>query len=401
MKLIKIILVLFVIGMVTHSKGQVIYNGSFEENCSTAYSPGHPFDASCSGTSCSAWPTCVPGWRSSHGSPNTSGIAYSGSVGVEMWSAYSSDSSRVLGEGIFTDVCFTHNATYLISLWVKTTGPAATLNIYAASGTPANGSLTGGQRIPTITGEILYQNSLSASSWTSILIRYTPNSSVPIRNQLVIYPYQSGSIYSYVYVDNISVIKSTCCSNTYVYQNTNTITNTNVNDNIRIGNNVGSIYDATGDVDFASGGDAVLKAGNYISLETGFTAEYGSNLQALISSCTSAGNCNYNSTCADNLRIGYSDFSDIMISDNNMEKIKDIKLYPSPTNGKLFIDFVPAKKVMVTVSNLIGASLFRSEYNDILYETKEIDLSKLPDGIYIISINRDGIIKTETVTVVK
>ncbi|HVD97586.1 MAG TPA: T9SS type A sorting domain-containing protein [Cytophagaceae bacterium] len=400
MKYFKIIVILFVIGMYTNSFAQVIYNNSFEEYCQTNYSEPSPFYNSCPGTSCSAWPSCVPGWKSSHGSPNIAGSAYNGSNCAEMWSAYSSDSSRVIGEGIFTNVCFSHDATYFISLWVKgiMNQKFGELYIYAASNLTQRGLLTQGERIPTIDGELLYQGDINSSSWQQVLINYTPNASVPVRNQLVIFPYQSDPLNAYVFIDKVEVFKTSCCPSSVLYQNTNTLpAYTNVSDYIRAGNNVGSTYASTGDVDFGPGHTTTMKAGNYVSLEPGFTAEYGSVMTASIAVCTSATNCNYNSTCQDNTRLGIAP----ILFENTETIVEDMRIYPNPTTGKLYIDLLPAKYIAISIYNMIGEVLYQKEYKDLSYSSKEIDVNTLSTGVYRIEIIKDGTKQVKTFSIVK
>jgi hypothetical protein len=412
MKLLRIILVLFATGTVVHSQGQLIYNGGFENYCG-AQDTYNPFNTSCgSGTVCTTGLNCVPGWSVSHGTPQIDGGAVEGNNCAFMWSGLDG-SGQILGEGIFTNVCFIHNENYVLSFWVRLTpglgSTAGNLFVYAASGVITS-SINTGDPIPTISGEILYSGLVSSTTWTKVSINYSPSSSVPLRNQLEIYPYQSTANITWVEIDDIEITRSTCCATYVLYQNTNVSTpiphglppNTNAGSYIRAGNNVGSPSEPTGDVSLISGSSANFRAGDYVSLEPGFLADYGSNFLGVISPCTSATNCNYNSTCADNLvRLAQVNFPSVVIKDSSFTAATDIKVYPNPTNGKLFVDLIPAKDISVTVTNLMGIPLFHEEYHNILYETKEIDLSKLPDGIYIISINRDGILKTKTITVMK
>jgi hypothetical protein len=66
------------------------------------------------------------------------------------------------------------------------------------------------------------------------------------------------------------------------------------------------------------------------------------------------------------------------------------KVYPNPTTGIITIEFTQnsGRKIEVSVSNLIGAEVFRKELKSA--ENYQIDLSNLVSGIYLLKVIVDS-----------
>ncbi len=398
MRNIKFVLVLFIIGMVIDSHCQVIYNGSFEEYYST-YDDNNPFTHGYCGPSGAEDSYCVPYWRASHGTPQINNGGYRGVNCAFLWAQNPPNnlSNKVVGEGIFTNVCFTTDASYFITLWVKLDGgtPLEKLYIYASSGVDGSQLKGGlGDPIPDFSSKaLMYDGSVTSNSWTQIVINFNP---VFNYNQIWIYPYQSSSSAAHIWIDDIEILKSTCCPDHKLYQNTKAFSAiTSVASYIQAGKNIG--YNVIGNASVLAGDNVVFRAGDYVSLDPGFEANYGSNFKAVIKPCTTALNCDY-TTCQDNSSRRIGDNSSIGKALINIDT-KDVKVYPNPTSGKLFVDLPTSKKLSIDIFDCVGIAWIKMEFTDMHYETKEIDLGKLPSGIYFIIINKDGKITKETITI--
>ena len=71
----------------------------------------------------------------------------------------------------------------------------------------------------------------------------------------------------------------------------------------------------------------------------------------------------------------------------------DVKIYPNPTQSKVFIE--SPQSVQVKVKDLAGKTIFEGQV------AKEVDLSKFADGVYLFIISdKDGeeLIKQQRVT---
>ncbi len=83
---------------------------------------------------------------------------------------------------------------------------------------------------------------------------------------------------------------------------------------------------------------------------------------------------------------------------SDMEKDKFFLIYPNPTNGMLTIEIKDQKKPLRgMVCNTLGSVLkeFVIKPDKDGHESREIDLSSLPKGLYVIKIINDSIVHTE------
>lgn len=65
-----------------------------------------------------------------------------------------------------------------------------------------------------------------------------------------------------------------------------------------------------------------------------------------------------------------------------------VTLYPNPTSETVHLSFAQPLKCEVSICNVIGKNLFTQSYDDA--SIIEIPVNKLPDGIYLLSINSKG-----------
>ncbi len=66
------------------------------------------------------------------------------------------------------------------------------------------------------------------------------------------------------------------------------------------------------------------------------------------------------------------------------------KVYPNPTTGTLTVEFTqnPIKKTEISISNMVGAVVFRKEIADVA--KVQIDLSNQVSGVYLLKIVKDN-----------
>ena len=76
---------------------------------------------------------------------------------------------------------------------------------------------------------------------------------------------------------------------------------------------------------------------------------------------------------------------------NHLKKDPDLfKLYPNPTDGLIRLEFGKARSDgTLEISNMIGESILKREFSG--HSPYELDLSSLPNGIYIIQVQFDGV----------
>ena len=74
----------------------------------------------------------------------------------------------------------------------------------------------------------------------------------------------------------------------------------------------------------------------------------------------------------------------------------EINLYPNPSSGKFAVFVQNEKKQneagLVNVFNLMGELVFQSEFKQL--NSLSIDISEKPNGVYFLTINISGQIKT-------
>lgn len=63
---------------------------------------------------------------------------------------------------------------------------------------------------------------------------------------------------------------------------------------------------------------------------------------------------------------------------------RDFKVYPNPTNGVITVETVQDEATEYRITNVLGQTLMTGTFNN---QTGQIDVSELPDGLYIVNIN--------------
>jgi len=74
---------------------------------------------------------------------------------------------------------------------------------------------------------------------------------------------------------------------------------------------------------------------------------------------------------------------DLLLSESELTKKKDFNIYPNPATDKISIDCAEKQNLKMQLYNIVGKCIFQKEINNI---TKEIDISTLSKGVYIIKI---------------
>ena len=89
---------------------------------------------------------------------------------------------------------------------------------------------------------------------------------------------------------------------------------------------------------------------------------------------------------------------DVMVVDEN--NTMEIKVYPNPTNGILFVETVctPSLPAEYIITNVTGQTLLSGHITD---EIQQIDVSGLAEGMYFIRIQSDKGIVTEKINVIR
>lgn len=160
----------------------------------------------------------------------------------------------------------------------------------------------------------------------------------------------------------------------FTYQVNNTLT--------VAGNNTTTVVKGNG----TEGGSLVLTAGESIDLLPGFTAETGSEFDAIIADCS--GNI---------ASIEHPDFEE------NESQTSYIKVYPNPNNGLFNIDiqikgFKESNRLYIKVTDLLGKSYLTKDVHN--QNNIKINLSDLTPGIYVLNFYADKtLIETQKIII--
>lgn len=135
-------------------------------------------------------------------------------------------------------------------------------------------------------------------------------------------------------------------------------------------------------------GSVILQAGVEVILETGFIAEEGSDFEAIIDTCE---------TPQQLITIYNEDFGEINQITSFDDKITrigqsvDFSIFPNPSNERSYVNFeLPqAISIRLSVLDLNGNQVLNLAQEQVLDKgsySYEVDSSRLPSGIYIISM---------------
>jgi hypothetical protein len=76
------------------------------------------------------------------------------------------------------------------------------------------------------------------------------------------------------------------------------------------------------------------------------------------------------------------------VAQNELEK--SISLYPNPNNGHFALSIdEPGHDLNITLLNIEGTQVFEKHYKDLANFNQELDLSYLPQGIYLLKISNE------------
>jgi len=150
-------------------------------------------------------------------------------------------------------------------------------------------------------------------------------------------------------------------------------------------------------VTILSGADFTFRAGNHIRLNPGFRVEIGAALRAEIAPCT---NLKYGSTGTKSVALN----PNLTLQDIRKEKIESletesflIKVYPNPFITNISIDFFVSQKGNYTIKiiNTMGETIrvLSDKTFEIGSYSEFYDVSDLPNGIYLLSIYSEDIVR--------
>lgn len=151
-------------------------------------------------------------------------------------------------------------------------------------------------------------------------------------------------------------------------------------------------YIKAADYTINSGASVSLIAEDEIRLMPGFHAKEGSNFSASIESCYSK-SCFWKQTTIDD-----NNFSTARLWSSNdfgvdtliNTKAKEIKVYPNPTRNNFKIELLEydfSEKVSYRLVDVKGISFLNNTIN---LPIEKVDISRLPNGVYFLSIIRNG-----------
>jgi hypothetical protein len=89
--------------------------------------------------------------------------------------------------------------------------------------------------------------------------------------------------------------------------------------------------------------------------------------------------------------------STINVLETNRTKEK-ITIYPNPTSNKILIDLPHSQKATIKFYNLFGLLLFDNTFSE---KNITVDLSSLPDGIYLIQVQQNNKFFNKIITLIK
>ncbi len=150
-----------------------------------------------------------------------------------------------------------------------------------------------------------------------------------------------------------------------------------------------TLINAKEDARVYSGDDVGFYCGTEILLESNFTVEDGAIFKAVIAPVSSCSNF----TCASGNTLTDDDESDtrekeLEVSIQN-KKLEEINIFPNPSTGIINLPFIPSKEVpsiSYTLVNTLGEIILK---NSTITNSRSLDLSNQPKGIYFIQIQSE------------
>lgn len=137
-----------------------------------------------------------------------------------------------------------------------------------------------------------------------------------------------------------------------------------------------------------SGASAIYHATNSVLLTPSFVALSGATVHIYNAGCTGT-------FLARTSEINVSQDNVTVADSSERNEIKKIKVFPNPTYGIFKITTADSKEGTVVVSDLYGATIFKSDFKD--QNEVEINIQDKPKGIYIVKVISDKHIYTNKI----
>lgn len=206
-------------------------------------------------------------------------------------------------------------------------------------------------------------------------------------DQLWFYTYLKSEGIARIYIDNVSLISIPNPDGFYCARDETYTKRSSIFTATRSVKNTITLKD---DVILEPSDDLSFKAGEAINIQPGVTIAQGAKTHFYIAECEDFNfiedDVIFEPANFDNQRQAYDlyDYED----ENYNEEKDDFYLYPNPTSGELTIGSNDSPLSEISVFNSLGNLVYHNGQN---IESHQIDLTSLPDGIYIVkAINTLG-----------
>jgi Secretion system C-terminal sorting domain len=395
----KEIIVLLLVLLTFLVKGQSIFDDFENAACNNQTCTGCAFNYINGGS-------CLSGWNSSHGTPNTFGPQYSGAIRADFadlrtrltgqclnvfWSESNKSEGALRSFSFRKDICYKISMKVAVSLGDDNTNPnnVRLLKIFAGSTIPVKGCCITEEPLPNIPSsktEAIGVKTFVASSfavdkfsqWETIVFYYRTTRTD--MNQIWLYPEVAGGKLV-VAIDDFSVEEK--CSASINLDKTNIFYSGNwaSSDFISVGSNLGIVQ-------FFQYENTVLKAGTRITLgngtRIGTPASSSTSFIARIEPCTlesSACNSPYGPGIAPPPILNVEAFSARKTVGAN-----DFTISPNPSNGIFNIlgaDSFSDSEKEIEIFNILGTKVLSGKFAGNEYQ---IDMSNKPTGNYLVRI---------------
>jgi len=375
-------------------------NGQFA-NTVNGYPPPYSTD-------CTFNDNNVINWHRSHGTPQYYKIVSNPSASfMYMWATYDRGlfGRGPVGEGIWGGYNFQANHHYTIKVAAYNQGDNGNLVVVAANGVPTTTmpmSLCQGEDLPNVSGTSIIMNQYLpgfSNSFTEYVITFTPSINY---TQAWIYPSTWGDKME-MNVDYISICETACPEYITIY-NSGVLTAGETRANfIYAGSTSGT--GGSGTVTAKNGVSTSLIAGNEVTLTPNFQVQLTSGeFRAFILSCDpsqqSAREQNqtsrYPSVAAQldprglipsrgGKRPQQSDSSSFA---GTSPFAGSMSIYPNPARDKLkiILSMSTGASYNIEIANSLGIKVKQTQIRATI-RYAEIDVGKLPVGIYFIKVN--------------
>ena len=383
MKRIKLYISLLFIICGYNAWAQCIQNGDFAEWCN---------DVPATGCTTTFDNYCVPNWQKSHGSPQV----FPGNTAAEnvmfMWAIQGAH-----GEGVFASYNFKANHQYSIKVAAhrSTAWNTGNLVLLAANNiTPSGYTDCQGEDLPHFPGTYILMNQPLSTTMTEYTITFTPLINY---SQVWLYP-TTGNFKIEMFVDYVSICQDTC-TGTVVYNSGAMPGGETRAGFIWAGSSSG--FGGSGTVTAQNGITTSLIGGDDITLQPNFHVQLTSGeFRALIYKCypwqIRPQPSRYPSVQAQLDPRGLEPAPILRRARMDSAAIARAKpgmaLYPNPARSTLSVELNNFKDNIqgIQILNSLGVvvqQIDRKAYAD--KQRLEIDVSKLPDGMFVLRVVTD------------